>query len=161
MLRRHGPQIRTLSIITFIQISTLRIIISFHFPNFDFIRQERKTCKKGGGILIYLKNGIKFKIIKDLSISDGDNECATVEIENRNSKNLLIAYCYRWWCQSKLFRLQQKFRNSNVWQSNFCAWLHSFDNEINYSTIKNNFFNRKYFHKFYFWHLIEIQKGNH
>ena len=77
-------------------IRTLRIIIGFHLPNFDFTRQERKTDKKGGGILIYLKNGIKFKIIKDLSVSDGDNECATVEIENRNSKNLLIACCYRW-----------------------------------------------------------------
>ena len=77
-------------------IRTLRIIISFHLPNFNFTRQERKTDKKGDGILIYLKNGIKFKIIKDLSVSDGDNECATVEIENRNSKNLLIACCYRW-----------------------------------------------------------------
>ena len=33
--------------------------------------------------------------MKDLSVSDGDNECVTVEIENENSKNLLITRCYR------------------------------------------------------------------
>ena len=67
----------------------------FHLPNFDFIHQERKIGKKGGGILIYLKNDIKFKIIKDLSVSDCNNECVNVEIENKNSKNLLITCCYR------------------------------------------------------------------
>ena len=34
-------------------------------------------------------------IIEDLSVSDGDNECVTVEIENKNSKHLLITCCYR------------------------------------------------------------------
>ena len=66
-----------------------------HLPNFDFIHQERKIDKKGGDILIYVKNHIKFKIIKDLSVSDGDSECVTVEIENKNSKNLIITLCYR------------------------------------------------------------------
>ena len=47
---------------------------NFHLPNFDFIHQERKTCKKEGSILIYVKNDSKFKIIKDLSFSDGANE---------------------------------------------------------------------------------------
>ena len=41
---------------------------NFHLPNFDFIHQERKTGKKVGGILIYVKNHIKLKIIKDLSL---------------------------------------------------------------------------------------------
>ena len=39
---------------------------SFHLPNFDFIHRERKTSKKECGILIYVKNHIKFKIIKGL-----------------------------------------------------------------------------------------------
>ena len=65
MLLRHGPQIMTLR------------IIRISFTKFDFIHQERKTGKKGGGILIYVKNHIKFKIIKDLSVSDG----VTVDIE--------------------------------------------------------------------------------
>ena len=29
----------------------------------------------------------------------------------------------------------KKFRNSNVLQSNFCTWLHSFDNKTNWSNI--------------------------
>ena len=68
---------------------------NFHLPNFGFIHQERKTGTKMGGILMYLKNDIKFKIIEDLSVSDSNNECITVEIENKNSKNLLITCCYR------------------------------------------------------------------
>ena len=68
---------------------------NFHLPNFDFLHQERKTGKKGDGILIYVKNHIKFKIIKDLSVSDGDSECVSVEIENKNPKNLMITTCYR------------------------------------------------------------------
>ena len=35
---------------------------NFHLPNFDLIHPERKTWKKGGGVLMYLKNDIKFKI---------------------------------------------------------------------------------------------------
>ena len=34
-------------------------------------------------------------IIEDLFVSDGDNECVTVEIENKNLKHLLITCCYR------------------------------------------------------------------
>ena len=30
---------------------------------------------------------MKFKIIKNASVSDGDNECVTAEIENKNSEN--------------------------------------------------------------------------
>ena len=67
----------------------------FHLPNFDFIHQQKETDKEEGGILIYLKNDNKFKIIEDLSVSDGDSECVTVEIENKDSKNLLITCCYR------------------------------------------------------------------
>ena len=68
---------------------------NFHLLNFDFIHQERKTCKKWGGILIYVKNHTKFKIIKALSFSDGDSECITAEIENKNIKILIIILCYR------------------------------------------------------------------
>ena len=127
---------------------------NFHLPNFDFIHQERKTGKKGGGILTYVKNHIKFKIIKELSISDGDSECVTVEIGNKNSKNLIITLCYRLpsgaikGLKSFLENVFQKANTENklcfvagdfnlncldfnVLQSNFCTWLHSFDNENN------------------------------
>ena len=68
--------------------------LNFHLPNFDFVHQQRETEKKGGGILIYLNNNIKFKLMEDLSISNGENQCVTVEIEYKNSKNLLITCCY-------------------------------------------------------------------
>ena len=35
------------------------------------------------------------KIIKNLFVSDGNNECVPVEIEKKNSKDLLITCCYR------------------------------------------------------------------
>ena len=50
----------------------------------------KKTDKKAGGILIYVKNNLKVKIIKDLSVSDSDSECVTVEIQNKNSKKMII-----------------------------------------------------------------------
>ena len=68
MLLRHGPQNNS----------------SFHLLNFDFIHQERKAGKKAGGIVIYLKNDIKFMTINNLSVSDGDNKHVTAEIENEN-----------------------------------------------------------------------------
>ena len=40
-------------------------------------------------------NDIKFKITENLSVSDGNNECVSVEIENKNSKSLLITCSYR------------------------------------------------------------------
>ena len=57
----------------------------FSLPNFHFLHEGRNSGKKVSGVLIYLKNDIKFKIIKDLSVSDG---------ENKNSKSLLIKCCY-------------------------------------------------------------------
>ena len=67
VLLRHGPQIRTLRII---QISIYQTLT------------------------LYIKNE-KLKIIIGLSVSDGDNKCVSVEIENKNSKNLLITCCCR------------------------------------------------------------------
>ena len=84
MLLRHGPSMMTLR--------TIRI--SIYQALILYIKKE-KLAKKGSSILIYIKNHIKFKIIKDLSISDGDSECVTVKIENKNSKNLIITLCYR------------------------------------------------------------------
>ena len=84
MLLRNGPQIKALKII---QISIYQTLILYI---------QKKTGKiGGGGILINSKNDIKFNIAKDLSASDGNNKCVTVETENKNSKYLLILCCYR------------------------------------------------------------------
>ena len=50
----------------------------------------------GQEIQIYsniFKEWYKIQNIEDLSVSNGDNECITVEIENKTSKNLLIIDC--------------------------------------------------------------------
>ena len=78
MLLRHGRQIMILRIIRIFIYQTLILYM-----------------KKKGGILIYAKNHKKFKIIKKHSVSDGDRECVTVEVEKKNSKNLIITCCYR------------------------------------------------------------------
>ena len=67
---------------------------NFHLPNFDFIHQERKSGNLFCCILIYVMNHLKFNLIKDLSVSDG-NGFVTVKIENKNSKNVIITLCYR------------------------------------------------------------------
>ena len=48
------------------------------------------------GVWIQTLKSFSFtKIIKNLFISDGNNECVPVEIEKKNSKDLLITCCYR------------------------------------------------------------------
>ena len=56
------------------------------FTKLLFYASRKKSWQKRGGILIYLKNYIKFKIIKHLFVSDGNNEYATVEAEYKSSK---------------------------------------------------------------------------
>ena len=56
------------------------------FTKLLFYTSRKKNRQKRGGILIYLINYIKFKIIKHLFVSDGNNECATVDIEYKSSK---------------------------------------------------------------------------
>ena len=71
MLLRHGPQIKTLKLI---EISI--------YQTFDFLHQQKETGKKGGGIPIYLKKDIKFKIIEVFSVSDDNNRCVAVDLFN-------------------------------------------------------------------------------
>ena len=56
---------------------------------------ERKTNKKGGGVVIYVKTNLTYKIRHELSISNKDSEVLTIEIINNKSKNYIITCCYR------------------------------------------------------------------
>ena len=77
--------------------SNSKIINSSYFDinNYKAIPFERKTNKRGGSILIYVKTDLMYKIRKDLSISDKDKEMLTIEIISKESKNMLISCCYR------------------------------------------------------------------
>ena len=56
---------------------------------------KEKVKRRGGGILIYLKNNINHRIRNDLSVSDGDKEILTIEILNNDNKNIILSCCYR------------------------------------------------------------------
>ncbi|XP_065639635.1 uncharacterized protein LOC136072356 [Hydra vulgaris] len=73
---------------------------NFHFPNFETILLERQLNKRGGGILIYIKQNIAHNVRNDLCVSDGDKEIVTIEILNNKSeklksKSILLSCCYR------------------------------------------------------------------
>ena len=121
---------------------------NFHLPNFDFIPSTKRNWQKGGGILIYLKNDIKFKIIEDLSVSDGDNECVTVEIENKNSKNLLITCYYRppsGAVKGLNSYLENIFKKANT-KNKLCFAVSDFN--LNYLDYNENFEIRTFYNEF-------------
>ena len=61
---------------------------NLHLPNFDIISQERKTSKRGGGVLIYIRINYKIYIRinykcnlnNDLCVSDKYKEILTIQI---------------------------------------------------------------------------------
>ena len=56
---------------------------NFHLKNYNIVPLERKTKKRGGGILIYIRNDLIYKKRMDLSVSDGDKEALTIELINK------------------------------------------------------------------------------
>ena len=67
----------------------------FYIPNYSFIHEKRKTNHKGGGLGIYIHKTLDYKILPYLAKNIGNIETFTIEIENRNSKNILISAVYR------------------------------------------------------------------
>ena len=66
----------------------------YDLPEYNSIHQERKN-KCGGAISIFINNNLIFKQRNDFSISEEDNETLSVEIINKNTKNIIINTCYR------------------------------------------------------------------
>ena len=67
----------------------------FHIPNYSFIHEKRKTNHKGGGLGIYVHKTLDYKILPNLAKNTENIETFTIEIENKNSKNILISAVYR------------------------------------------------------------------
>ena len=67
--------------------------------SYTLLAKHKKVCKEGGGICIYIKNGLNFKVRNDLNCPDGYNEFfdyVFIEIINENpSKNHIIGTLYR------------------------------------------------------------------
>ena len=60
--------------------STLKNNTNLHLRNFDIISQERKTNKRGGGVLIYIHKSLVSNLRNDLCVSDKDKKILTIEI---------------------------------------------------------------------------------
>ena len=73
--------------------STLKNNSNLRLPNFDIISQERKTNKRGGGVLIYIHKRLNCNLRNDLCVSDKDKEILTIEISRENDKNILLSCC--------------------------------------------------------------------
>ena len=68
---------------------------SLHLTDFIPIPFERKIKKRGGGVLIYVKKSIQYKVRNDLSVSDKNTEILTIEIINKETKNILLSCVYK------------------------------------------------------------------
>ena len=67
---------------------------NFQIEGYNTVHLERKDTN-GGGVIIYIKNDVNYKIRTDLTTSDADIEFLTIEIINESSKNFLVSCCYR------------------------------------------------------------------
>ena len=67
----------------------------YKLDTYDFVNVNR-TSKCGGGVGIYIKKGIQYKIRRDLNINDENIiESAFIEIINLQKKNIIIGVIYR------------------------------------------------------------------
>ncbi len=64
-----------------------------HIPNFEIIRRDRRTNgRHGGGICIYIRSNINYKIRHDLQSETLENR---VEIKKPRSKSILVSVWYK------------------------------------------------------------------
>ena len=62
---------------------------------FDSVPYERSNKNRGGGVLIFIKKNLSYKIRKDLSESDEHKEILSLEVSCKNSSNILLSCCYK------------------------------------------------------------------
>ena len=67
----------------------------FHIPNYSFIHEKIKTNYNGGGLGIYVHKILDYKVLPNLAKNTENIKAFTIEIENKNSKNILISPLYR------------------------------------------------------------------
>ena len=66
---------------------------SLSLAGFDSVPYKRS--RRGGGVLIFIKKNLSYKIRKDLSESDEHKEILSLEILYKNSFNILLGCCYK------------------------------------------------------------------
>jgi exonuclease III len=87
------------------------------FDNYDSVFKHKSTTKEGGGIAVYLRQGIEFKVRNDISFPESSRfmfDCLFIEvmcnkaIPHTHSKNIIVCVIYR----SPSFSKLQEFTNA-------------------------------------------------
>ena len=60
---------------------------------FDSVPYERSKKNRGGGVLIFIKKNLSYKIRKDLSESDEHKKIVSLEVSCKSSSNILLSCC--------------------------------------------------------------------
>ena len=60
---------------------------------FDSVPYERSKKNRGGGVLIFIKKNLSYKIRKNLSESDGRKEILSLEVSRKNSSKIPLSCC--------------------------------------------------------------------
>ena len=87
----------------------------------------QKESSFDGGVLIFVKKNLLFKILKDLSESDEHKEILSLAISNKNFSNIFLSCCYK---PSKDDNdilstfLKQVFKKSTVEKLSYCRSQH-------------------------------------
>ena len=88
-----------------------------HFKNYVGVFKHKSTTKEGGGIAVFVRQGIEFKVRNDISFPESSRfmfDCLFIEvlcnkaIPHMHSKNIIIGTIYR----SPSFPKAQEFTNS-------------------------------------------------
>ena len=67
----------------------------FKLNNYTSIHQARTGKRNGGGTCLFIHNSLTFKKRSDLCVNNNDVEALSIEIENKNSKNIIVNVIYR------------------------------------------------------------------
>ena len=65
-----------------------------HIAGFTFVGNNRKN-KRGGGVGMYVRNELKYKLRSDINSSNENCELIAIEIVNEHAKNVVIITVYR------------------------------------------------------------------
>ena len=67
---------------------------NFNIPGYKTIHQPRARGI-GGGVCFFIHNSLNFKVVDKLSINDTDCESLSIEIINKDTRNIIITNMYR------------------------------------------------------------------
>ena len=70
-------------------------LMTIDLPGYNLVTLPRGHSRRGGGLGLYIKNDLLFKLRKDLTCSDEDVEILTIELLRQNEKNMLLSNIYR------------------------------------------------------------------